>query len=335
MRILIVGFGSIGRRHFQNLLHLGESDLVFLRSNRSTLPDDEIADYPVETDLEAALAHRPEGVIIANPTSLHLDVAIPAAEAGCHLLIEKPISNSMERLGEFGSAVEKSGSKVLVGFQFRYHPQLRKIAKMLAGSEIGRPVSVRAHWGEYLPGWHPWEDYRKGYSAREELGGGVVLTLCHPLDYLSWLIGEVDEVWAFTSQIRELGIKVESNAEIGLRFKNGVLGTVHLDYIQRPNKHLLEIIGTQGTVCWDYTDGRLELIQAGANDHQSFSLPEGYERNDMFLDQTRHFLAVVRGEMDPVCSLADGFQAQKLAEAVLESDRSHRIVRVNRSSPFE
>src|SRR3989304_3890700 len=110
MKYLIAGLGSIGRRHMRNLIALGERDIVLLRSHRATLPDDELTGYPVETDLKEALKkHKPAAVIVANPTSLHLDVAIPAAEAGRAILLEKPISHSMERLDQLEAAVKKSG----------------------------------------------------------------------------------------------------------------------------------------------------------------------------------------------------------------------------------
>ena len=117
MKFLIAGLGSIGRRHLRNLIALGEKDIVLLRSHRATLPDEDLAGYPVETDLAAALkSHKPEAVIVSNPTALHMDVAIPAAEAGCHILLEKPVSHSLEQLDELQKAAEKSGSKILVGF---------------------------------------------------------------------------------------------------------------------------------------------------------------------------------------------------------------------------
>src|SRR5512146_3428906 len=98
-KLLIAGLGSIGRRHFRNLIALGEKDIVLLRTRKATLPDDELTGYPVETDLKEALQkHKPEAVIVANPTSMHMDVAIPAVEAGCHILLEKPVSHSLERL---------------------------------------------------------------------------------------------------------------------------------------------------------------------------------------------------------------------------------------------
>ncbi|MBI2330734.1 MAG: Gfo/Idh/MocA family oxidoreductase [Chloroflexi bacterium] len=89
MKYLIAGLGSVGRRHMRNLVALGEMDIVLYRTHKATLPDDELAGYPVETDLAEALKrHKPDAVIISNPTSLHLDVAIPAAEAGCAILLD-------------------------------------------------------------------------------------------------------------------------------------------------------------------------------------------------------------------------------------------------------
>src|SRR5512138_2561661 len=138
MKILIAGLGSIGRRHFRNLIALGEKDIVLLRTRKATLPDDELAGYPVETDLQEALKrHKPEAVIVANPTSMHLEVAIPAAQAGCHVLLEKPVSHSLERLDVLKSIAEKSGSRILVGFQFRYHPTLNKAGELIRSNAIG------------------------------------------------------------------------------------------------------------------------------------------------------------------------------------------------------
>lgn len=170
MRYLIAGFGSIGRRHFRNLLSLGERDILVYHTHQSTLPDDELSGFPVESDLRAALSYEPESVIISNPTALHLDVAIPAAQCGCHLLIEKPISHSLARVEELERAVEKYHNRVFVGYQFRFHPGLQQVKKLLDEGVIGNPVSAHAHWGEYLPDWHPWENYQQGYAARPELG---------------------------------------------------------------------------------------------------------------------------------------------------------------------
>jgi len=326
-RYLIAGLGSIGRRHMRNLLALGEKDIVLYRTRKTTLPEEELAAFPQETDLQFVLKeYKPDAVIVANPTSFHLDIAIPAAEAGCAILLEKPISHSMDRLDELESAVKKSGAKVLVGFQFRFHPGLACAKQLISNGEIGRIISAHVHFGEYLPAWHPWEDYRKGYAARADLGGGVVLTQCHSLDYLPWLVGEVESVWGFTAKLSDLEVDVEDTAKIGLRFAGGALGSLHLDYNQQPPAHHFEIIGTNGTLKWNLSDGAARIYRVDKKDWEVYPLPVGWERNMMFMEQMKHFIAVVRAEVEPSCSLEDGIRVMKLVWAVRESQKEGKLI---------
>ena len=338
MKFLIAGLGSIGRRHFRNLIALGERDIVLLRTRKATLPEDELAGYPVETNLQEALQkHKPDAVIVANPTSMHLDVAIPAAEAGCAILLEKPVSHSLEWLDVLHEMTQKSGSRILVGFQFRYHPTLNKAREIIQSNMLGQVFTAHAHWGEYLPQWHPWEDYRQSYAARADLGGGVIVTLTHPLDYLRYLLGEVESLWSFNGHSSPLEIDVEDVAEIGLKFTRGTVGGVHVNYFQRPPVHRLEIAGMNGTLRWDNADGILHFHRVSApfgsySDQpptpviESFPPPEGFERNQLFLAQTRHFIEVVRGEKEPVCTLADGVMALHLALAAYQSQQTGQRV---------
>ncbi len=319
MKVLIAGYGSIGKRHFNNLRALGVKDFVFLRSNNSTLDVSELAGYPVEHNIEAALAHKPDAVVVSNPTALHLDIAIPAAAQGCSLLMEKPISHSLEHVNELRQAAAAGGSRILVGFQWRFHPTLQKAAEILQSGQLGRVLSARVHWGEYLPNWHPYEDYRKGYSARADLGGGVVLTLCHPFDYLRWLLGEVDSLWATLGHSGELEIAVEDQAEIGLQFASGAVGGVHLDYVQKPPSHTLQIVCSQGRLEWNADSGTLLQILA-SGEQREVTLDAGFERNHLFIDQTRHFLEVAQGSVAPLCTLQDGIRALEIA---LAAHRSH------------
>jgi predicted dehydrogenase len=149
------------------------------------------------------------------------------------------------------------------------------------------------------------------------LGGGVILTLSHPLDYLRWLFGEVAALWAFAGHLSDLEISVEDTAEIGLRFESGLLAGMHLDYVQRPPAHRMEIIGVGGTIHWDNASGAVRLYRASAAEWEQFPAPPGFERNDLFLEQMRHFLAVTRNEAQPACTLEDGVRALELALAAL------------------
>jgi predicted dehydrogenase len=318
MKFLIAGFGSIGRRHFRNLKAVGEKDVLFYRSGKGA-QDSELKGQIEERNMNAALAHKPDAVIVANPTALHMQIALPAAEAGCHILLEKPISHNLDDVQKLQTVAKKSGSRILVGFQFRFHPTLQQAAKIVGSGQLGKPLSARAHWGEYLPNWHPEEDYRKGYSARADLGGGVVLTLSHPFDYLRWFLGDAQQVWGLTSRSSELFLDVEDQAEIGLQFTKGVLASIHLDYWQRPTAHWLEIVCTGGVLHWNAHTGLLRIQDAQCNSEQESLPPAGFERNDMFLDEMRHFIEVVKGDAEPECTLQDGQRALEIALAALRS----------------
>jgi predicted dehydrogenase len=328
MKFLIVGYGSIGRRHFRNLLNLGERDIVFYRTERSTLPDQEIAGYPVETDLDSALDHDPDAVIIANPTAYHLKAAIPAAEKGCHILLEKPISHNREGMDEFIDCVRKNNVQVLIGYQFRFHPNLRTIKDLLEQDYIGKLLSFRSHWGEYLPDWHPWEDYRQSYSARKDLGGGVVLTLSHNFDYLTWLFGQGKVNYSVLRNSFELDIDSEDIAEIGLEFPEDLIGSLHLNYIQIPPKHTLEIIGSKGSIFWDYYQNSVvvqRLTEAGQIEKKDFDCSEDFDRNDLFVEEMKHFLDLVEGKAEPICSLGDGVAALDLALDALQQAKNKSV----------
>lgn len=326
MRFLIAGFGSAGRRHMHNLNALGEKDIFFYRTRRSTLDENELANVIVETDLKMAFDHQPDAVIIANPTAYHMDVAIPAAEAGCHILLEKPISHNLERIDELKVALKHGGGQLLVGFQLRFHPSYLQVKRWLEAGEIGKPLSARAHYGDYLPGWHPWEDYRQSYSARSDMGGGVVTTLCHPLDYLRWLLGEVDSLLAMCGKVSALEIDVEDTAEIVLDFRNGAIGSVHLDYYQQPPSCSFEIIGSEGTIRWHQDDNAARLYKTKTGKWEIILPPPNFERNDLFLDEMRHFLQVARNEAQPQCNLMDGETNLKTILAAYESSKAGKRI---------
>jgi predicted dehydrogenase len=326
---LICGLGSIGRRHLRNLQALGQTNLVLYRTGKSTLPEEELDGLPVEFDLEEALEKwQPAAAIVANPTSLHLPTAILAARAGCHLLLEKPISDSLDGVPALVDLVAENQLQVLVGFQFRFHPGLQTVRQLLSEDQIGQILSARVHWGEYLPGWHPWEDYRKSYSARADLGGGVILTLCHPYDYLRWFFGEASSVMAVIGRDDPLELEVESHVESILNFEHGPMVSVHLNYDQRPPRHDLEIVGSQGTLRWDNDSGAVRLWTASTESWVEFPPPQGFERNHLFMSEMEHFVSLVNGKGPSRCSLDDGVRALQIALAVREAGQNGRAIAI-------
>ena len=327
MRFLICGLGSIGQRHLQNLLSLGEDDIVLYRTGKATLASKEFARFPVEDDLSRVVeTWKPQAAIISNPTSLHMDTALPLARAGIHLLIEKPISNSRVKVLDLQETLHESGAKVLVGYQFRFHPGIRQAKKMIAEGAIGKIDSVHVYWGEYLPDWHPWEDYQLAYSARRDLGGGVVLTLSHPIDYLRWIFGEVDALTAEIGNRSTLAIDVEESADFELAFNSGVKASVHLDYLQNPKRHWMDIKGEHGTLHWDYADADVRWSTSSTQDERRTAGTLAFQRNEMFLQEMAHFIDLIRDDGNPICTVEDGLRTLEVALAVHQSARERRKI---------
>ncbi|MDZ7276181.1 MAG: Gfo/Idh/MocA family oxidoreductase [candidate division KSB1 bacterium] len=327
---LIVGLGSIGRVHLRNLIALGQRDIILCRTGKSTLPPGELSEFLTVSSLEQALERRPLAAFITNPTALHLPTAILAAQAGCHLFVEKPVSHTAEGVRALAQLVAQQQLCAQVGFQFRFHPALQQVRLWLKAGALGRVISAHVHWGEYLPDWHPWEDYRRSYSALTALGGGVIATLCHPFDYLRWLLGEVESVLALSHHSGCLAVEAEDLAEIILRFASGVIGSIHLDYLQRPPRHTLEIIGELGTIRWDYGSATADFAHAASGQNFVYRPANGFERNSMFLAEMREFLACLETAGTPSCHLRDGIRALEIALAAKQSSQERREIHVQR-----
>jgi len=311
--ILIAGFGSIGRRHFGNLRALGCNNFVFYRTYQATIPDADIAQWPSTDNLAEALAYRPRCAVISNPNARHVDVALAAAQAGCHLFIEKPLSHTLDHCQQLADVARQNGLTTMIGCQFRFHPLLGSLRNQLAAGRVGQVLGARAEWGEFLPDWHPWEDHRQSYSARADLGGGVVLTLIHPLDYLYWLFGPVADVQASIRGVPSLQTAAGDDwAEIILQFASGVIGQVHLDYVQKPTVHTLVVWGDRGRAVCDYHAGTLTW-QSPDGQTEVENVPAGFERNTMFLDEMKHFLDAVAQRRSSDIPLADGIAVLDVA----------------------
>lgn len=219
---LVVGCGSIGKRHIGNLIARGAGEILAfdVRADRRREVESQ---FGVESlgHLEDAWKRRPNVALITVPTNLHIPLALQAAEHGCHLFIEKPLSDRLEGVDQLLEAVRVRNPVTLVGCNMRFHPGLMMVKKLLEEGTIGRVVAARVEVGQYLPDWHPWEDCRHAYSAHRDLGGGVILDAIHEIDYIRWMLGEVEAIACFAGKLGHLEIEAEDTAAILLRFADG------------------------------------------------------------------------------------------------------------------
>lgn len=328
LRGLVVGLGSIGRRHARNWAALQLGPLAVCRQLGRPLPEPLGLEVTQYSDLDQALElAQPDLVVVANPTSLHVETACRAVGAGAHVLVEKPLDSDLGAVAGLLRAAQARGRALMVAYNLRFHPLLARLKSLVTGGAIGRVLSARAEAGEYLPDWHPWEDYRGGYSGRRDLGGGAVLTMSHELDALCWLMGAPRRVTALAGHLSALEIDAEDVAEIVVEFEGGAIGSVHLDYVRRTPTRKLEVVGENGLLRWDYHANRLEQYTASTG---QWRVEEGdlrYARNQMYVDELRHFAGCARGELGrPLIDGEQGAAVLALALAALRSAEEGRTI---------
>ena len=313
LRLLVLGYGSIGRRHIANLRQLGVDEIVAVdpREDRRAEAEAQLG-VSVARTLEDALDQAPDAALVCTPPAMHVEHALAAARAGCDLFIEKPLANAFDGLDALEREVTSGGLMCLVGCNFRFDAGLHHVKTLLDRGAVGKVVSARAQFGQYLPDWHPWEDYRNGYSASLAQGGGIVLDRIHEIDYMRWLLGDVDRVVALTGRLSGLEIDTEDTAEILLRFASGALGSIHLDYVRRTYDCSLEVVGTEGTVQWRYQDRLVRWYLADEGVWRSLQWPDR-DSNDVYVAEMAHFLRVLAREEAPALGLEEARRDLELA----------------------
>ena len=338
MNILVVGTGSIGKRHIANLLALGVDVRAF--SYRAAAGDSSsqpvLLDPRVRLvgDLAQALASDVHAVVVANRTDQHLAVALQAVRLGKHVFIEKPLAASLAQVKELVGAVCDQGLVVEAGFMLRHHPNLRWMQSYLGSGALGELMHLRASVGQWLPDWRPGTDHRQGYGAFRAQGGGVIFDLIHELDLVHWLVGPVVDVSAMTRVVPALEIETEGVAQIGLRMASGVLAQVHLDYVRPGYGREMELVGRHGVLSWDYTKGTVSLARSGAAPEVVHRVPDGFERNTLFRDHMAHFLQRIETPaLEASSPLADAVSVLRIALAAHQSDRERRFVRPDDVTP--
>jgi predicted dehydrogenase len=342
-RVLFTGLGGVGQRHLRNVhAYLGDGVRLMayrVRDLRQTLTPtltvekgvDFIERHGVEVykELSAALEQEPDVVFVSNPTSMHMQVCIEAARAGCHLFIEKPLSHNEEGVDELVTLCAEKNLVTLVGFQLRFHPCYLHLKRLLAEGCVGAPLSVHAEVGEYLPNWHPYEDYRQSYASLPELGGGVVLSQIHEIDYLMDLFGVPENVVAFGGQLSHLEVDVEDVVDVLLTQRLGdriLPSTLHMDYAQRPSSRFCRIVGDEGTVRMDITNTLVTLDRAGG-ERAVFEFPS-FERNHLFEREVAHFFECVSEQQPTQVPVEVGAASLRTALAIKRSLANGAVERV-------
>jgi predicted dehydrogenase len=328
MRFLVVGLGSIGERHIRNLLRMGHeiSGVDPDRARRAKA----VRAFGIDAygTLPQSIKKSYDGAFVCTPTVTHVKTALALAENGINLFIEKPLSNGLSGIDRLKAAVARHKLVTLVACNTRFFPSFMKAAGIIENGKIGKVLSVRAEAGFYLPYWRPGTDYRAAYSARKELGGGVILDIIHEIDFLCHLFGKVDRVFCYCGKVSGLDISTEDLAEILLVFRKGTVAQVHLDYLQRTYRRHCKFIGDNGVVTWDYISQKVEFFGGKARESTVFEENINTEREQMFIDQAGHFIECVKTGKKTVNDINEAHGVLKVVMACYKSASTGKTVKV-------
>ncbi len=323
-KALVVGSGSIARRHLVNFRHLMPgADVGCVSASGRSLTAGETPATTQLLSMAAAIAWSPDLAVVASPAPLHLKHARQLLEAGVPVLIEKPLSDSLASVQAEAPLLALNRDRIEVAYNLRFLSSAQRMKTLVDEACAGRILGIRIEVGQYLPDWRPQADYRSQVSANRSLGGGVLLELSHELDYLTWLFGRFDKVFCIATNSGQLEIDVEDRADI-LLSRGDLTAQVHMDFLQRRASRSCKVIGSSGTLHWDLIANRI-LLEQPSGDEILFSDPS-VDRNDMYLEMLRGFIELAAGMAAPRITLADGMAVLEMVDAMRESAASGRQV---------
>lgn len=314
--IAVLGCGSIGRRHIQNLGSLGHSNIIVFDLDYGVAKAAaQEKNLSIAKSAKEVWQRRPRAAIIAAPTNHHIELACAAAMIGCHVFIEKPLSHTLVGVSKLQREIQRNGLISLIGCNMRFHPGLIQIKKWLDQGIVGQPLSARIQTGSYLPRWRPKQNYQDSYSA-SPIWGGAILDCIHEIDLALWLMGPGGMAAAFTRPAHVLGLKTDGLSEIILEHTSGALSNVHLNFVQRDYRRNIQIIGSEGTIEWDFNKGETKRYGPDGQMSQNIVQPQEWELNQMYIDELNHFIDCIDKNV-PSCNPVE--QGIKVLEMALQA----------------
>jgi len=327
-RILIVGLGSIGTRHLKILNGLfPEAEFAILSNKKNSQLINNVSYFE---NIEQALLFLPQIAVISTPSMFHLESAIPLAKIGVHLLIEKPLSSSVEGVAELQQINISTNVKMTIGYNLRFMPSLIKFKALIDENTIGKVFSIRCEAGQYLPSWRPGKNYKEAASSQKNLGGGVLLELSHELDYLHWIFGEVEWIQASLNTLSDLDIDVEDTAFLLLGFRSEkhvkpIIASVNLDFVRHDVKRSCTAIGRFGSLRWDCLKGTIHVYFENSKSWKEIFKQEE-NLDDSYIFEWKHFISSIETNRDPLISINEGLKVLEIIEAArFSSSKNQRV----------
>ncbi len=311
MNVLVVGCGSIGKRHINNLIKLNNIKSVFVYTKNKNCLKELDNENKIRT-INNLSDIKPDFAIIANETFKHIDTAILLAEKGVHLFIEKPLSHNLDKIDILENIVKEKSLKVYVAYNLRFLKAMGYVKEQISKKAIGDLYFARIEVGQYLPSWRTDRDYKDSYSASREKGGGVALDLSHEIDYMLYLFGDPSNWKVVKAKVSNLEIDSEDIFEGIYLYDNNFICSIHMDYLQIEKKRQIRIVGSAGEITCDLVKN--EITVNVNNKSQSINDKNMFDINKTYTDEIMHFIESVKGSVEPAITLKDGIKVLRLLE---------------------
>lgn len=326
-KILFFGLGSIGQRHLKVLNEIGKFDMSAYRTKKGTkkVPEElekKIKYFYHEKD---AFTWNPDFMIVSNPTSFHFKYILKSIDYNINALIEKPIANDFTQIKKVEGKIKNRKNKIYAGYNLRFHPIVAKIKEIIDSGKFGKVLKADLYVGEYLPFWHPYEDYRKSYSARKELGGGALRTLSHEIDLGQYLFGNYNKIFARISKISDLGIDVDDSTDIFAEMKNRIILKISMDYLNPLGIRKGEIFFKKGLLKYNFLKKEIIFIDYKNKENKILLKIDHYDYNEQYKMQMINFLIKNNKQL---CSLEEGINVLKVIDKCEESNQKGRMIYV-------
>lgn len=321
--LLIVGAGSVGKRHLNNFAALGcQATLVDPRADRRREAEALNGVLAAHATIEDAFAKGAdyEGAVICSPTRFHVEQTSLALRHKLPVLLEKPVSIALAEAESLRVSVAASGIPLLLGYTWRWSLPLRRVRALLDQGVVGAVHHAHFHMSAHLADWHPWERYQDFFMASKEQGGGALLDESHWIDLMIWCFGMPTEIYGAVGKLSGLEIDSDDCVDLIAAFGSKLSVVIHLDLFGRPHERSLRFVGDAGTLLWKAEPNM--LMHSGRADQDWTTESFDVERNDMFAAVAKEFLEVLRGTRPPSCTIDDGHKVMRVIEAVRHSSKT-------------
>jgi len=338
-KCLIIGCGSIGERHLFNLKKLGINDIAVYDVNRKRLREiSKKYQVQVYDDFKSSFGFKPDISLVCTHPFHHLKHTSESLKNGTHVFVEKPLSSSLTGVEKMLNMADSMGLKVSVGYNTRFEKGLNYLRNKL--KKIPKnPLSISCQFGNHLKFWRPGTDYKNHYILKK--GGGIILDDSHEYDYVRWLINdEIDSVYCQTKKSQTLRSKTDSIASMNLKFKNGTIANLLIDYIRPKFERKCHVIFENCEFRWEFnpenstswknygTGLRVTVESRFISKKTSKTKIFNEKINDMYLNELKDFIFSVKHNKKPKVDGWEGLKTLQIGLAALQSARKNTIIKL-------